>query len=92
MNIWTIGLTGLASMVLFVLYYVLLIRLVLLLLRHKANPVLLVFSFLSLCPMPPCLVIGVFVLIIGSIHARALKQTPWPKVGQTQEGGVPASG
>ena len=46
------------------------------LLRRNANPVLLVFSFLSLCPMPPCLVMGVFVLIIGSVHARALEQTP----------------
>lgn len=63
-------------MVLLVLYYVLLVRLVLLLLRRNANPVLLVFSFLSLCPMPPCLVMGVFVLIIGSVHARALEQTP----------------
>ena len=76
MNVWTVGLIGLAGLVLLVLYYVLLVRTILLLLRCNANPVLLVFSFLSLCPMPPCLVMGVFVLIIGSVHGSALRRTP----------------
>ena len=55
-----------------VLYYVLLVRAVLQMLRSKVNQVLLTFALLSLVTIPPVFLLGVSVLIIWHFHKRDL--------------------
>ena len=59
-----------AGLALLVLYYFLLTRAVLQMLRHDANPVLMTFSFLALIPVPPLLILGIVVMVIWSIHQK----------------------
>lgn len=51
--------------VLLITYYVFLTRAILGMLRLQASPVLLVFAFLALIPLPP-------VLLLGGHHSRNL--------------------
>lgn len=52
------------------IYYVLLVRAILQMLQRDAHPVLLVFSFLALLPLPPFLIIGILILIIWALYKR----------------------
>ncbi len=61
---------GILILVLLVIYYVLLVRVVLDMLRRKANTVLLVFAMLGLIPLPPSIILGVLVIIIWTLHSR----------------------
>ncbi len=54
--------------VVLVVYYILIARSILQMLRVKANTVLLVFAFLALIPVPPLVITGVMVMIIWYIH------------------------
>ncbi len=58
--------------VVLVVYYILIARSILQMLRVKANTVLLVFAFLALIPVPPLVITGVVVMIIWNIHKKAL--------------------
>jgi hypothetical protein len=55
-----------------VLYYVLLVRSILEMLRVNAHSVLLVFAFLSLIPVPFVLIMGIMILIIWHFHRKTL--------------------
>ncbi len=68
---WGLQALGIYSVVL-VVYYILIARSILQMLRVKANTVLLVFAFLALIPLPPLVITGVVVMIIWSIHSKAL--------------------
>lgn len=57
---------------LLVLYYVLLVRALLEMLRSNVNPILLTFGFLSLLILPPTLLLGIPVLITWHFHKRDL--------------------
>ena len=61
--------------VLLVLYYVLLVRAILQMLRIQANTVLLFFSFLALVPSPFTVVMGIMSLIIWKLHKGTLPET-----------------
>ena len=62
-------------LVLLVLYYVLLVRAILQMLRIQANMVLLFFSFLALVPSPFTVVMGILTLIIWKLHKGTLPET-----------------
>ena len=66
---------GVVVLGLLVLYYVLLVRAILQMLRAKANQVLLTFALLSLLPVPPVIFLGVSVLIIWHFHKKDLPST-----------------
>ncbi len=66
---------GIHMLVLLVIYYVLLVRAVLDMLRRKANTVLLVFAMLALIPLPPFIILGVLVLIIWTLYGRTGAET-----------------
>ena len=66
---------GILMLVLLVIYYVLLVRVVLDMLRRKANTALLVFAMLGLIPLPPLIVLGVLMIIIWTLHRRAGAKT-----------------
>ena len=72
---WGLQALGIYSVVL-VVYYILIARSILQMLRVKANTVLLVFAFLALIPLPPFVITGVVVMIIWSIHKKALAELP----------------
>jgi hypothetical protein len=55
---------------LLVLYYVLLVRAVIQMLKHNVSSVLLVFSFVSLIPFPLILILGIMILIIWHFHKK----------------------
>jgi hypothetical protein len=57
---------------LLVLYYVLLVRAILEMLRLDVNRILLTFTFLSLIVLPPTLLMGIFILIIWHYHKKTL--------------------
>ncbi len=61
---------GILILVLLIIYYVLLVRVVLDMLRRKANTVLLVFAMLGLIPLPPSIILGVLVIIIWTLYSR----------------------
>ncbi len=61
---------GIFMLVLLVIYYVLLVRAVLDMLRRKANTALLVFAMLGLIPLPPLIILGVLMIIIWTLHER----------------------
>jgi hypothetical protein len=61
---------GILILVLLVIYYVLLVRAVLDMLRRKANTALLVFAMLGLIPLPPLIILGVLMIIIWTLHER----------------------
>ena len=65
---------GIVSLGLFILYYFLLIRAILEMLRHDTNMVMMAFSFLALVPFPPMLILGIAILIIWHIHKKSLTQ------------------
>jgi len=61
--------------VILVIYYILLIRVALQMLRcNNINQVLLVFVFIALIPIPPLLIMGIAILIIWSFHKRTLEE------------------
>ncbi len=66
---------GILMLVLLVIYYVLLVRAVLDMLRRKANTVLLVFAMLALIHLPPFSILGVLVIIIWTLHERSGAET-----------------
>ena len=49
---------------LLILYYVLIIQAIIQMLRSQVSNVLLTFSFLSLIPFPPIIILGIMILII----------------------------
>ena len=55
-----------------ILYFVLLIKAILGMLKHNASSVLLTFSFISLIPFPLILILGITVLIIWHFHKKEL--------------------
>ncbi len=55
-----------------VLYYFLLVRAILEMLRQDTNMVMMTFSFLALVPVPPLLLLGIAVIIIWHIHKKSL--------------------
>ena len=63
---------GVVVLGLLVLYYVLLVRAILQMLRAKVNQVLLTFALLSLLTIPPVFLLGVSVLIIWHFHKKDL--------------------
>ena len=63
---------SLIVLALIVIYYVLIVRAILEMLRQDAHVVLLVFAFLALSPLPPFLVMGVMVILIWHFHKGAL--------------------
>ncbi len=65
---------GIVFLGLLVLYYFLLVRAILEMLRHDANMVMLAFSFLALVPVPPLLILGIVIVIIWHIHKKSLTQ------------------
>jgi len=60
---------------LLVLYYSLLVRAILQMLRSQTNTALLIFSFLALIPSPFTLIMGIFIMIIWQLHKRTLPET-----------------
>ena len=65
---------GIVFIGLYVLYYFLLVRAILEMLRHDANMVMMAFSFLALVPVPPLLILGIVIIIIWHIHKKSLTQ------------------
>ncbi len=61
---------GILMLILLVIYYVLLVRAVLDMLRRKADTALLVFAMLGLIPLPPLIILGVLMIIIWTLHER----------------------
>jgi len=59
---------------LLILYYVLLVRAILEMLKLDANKVLLGFCFVALIPVPPFILMGVVLMVIWNIHRRELLQ------------------
>ncbi len=59
---------------LLVLYYSLLVRTILQMLRTQTNTVLLIFSFLALIPSPFTLFIGILILVIWKLHKKTLPE------------------
>ena len=59
---------------LLVLYYAILVRAILEMLRLDGNKILLTFAFLSLMVFPPTLLLGIFILIIWHYHKKALSK------------------
>ena len=59
---------------LLVLYYALLVRAILEMLRLDVNKILLTFAFLSLIVLPPTLLLGIFILIIWHYHKKILSK------------------
>ena len=71
MTEWGVVMWGVViGLVLLVVYYVLLVRAVLEMLRSEANRVLMTFSFLGLIPMPPFIILGILMMIIWRLHMR----------------------
>ena len=66
---------GILILVLLVIYYVLLVRAVLDMLRRKANTAVLVFAMLGLVPLPPLIILGVLMIIIWTLHRRTGAKT-----------------
>ncbi len=65
---------GIVFLGLLVLYYFLLVRAILEMLRHDANMVMMAFAFLALIPVPPLLILGIVIVIIWHIHKKSLTQ------------------
>jgi hypothetical protein len=63
---------SLTVLIIAVIYYVLLVLAILEMLRRETHIVLLVFAFIALCPLPPCVVMGVLLIIIWHLHKRTL--------------------
>ncbi len=61
---------GILMFFLLFIYYVLLVRAVLDMLRRKANTPLLVFAMLGLIPLPPLIILGVLMIIIWTLHRQ----------------------
>lgn len=57
------------------IYYILMSRAILQMLRMEVNQVLLVFSFIALLPFPPFVVGGVVIFIIWNVYKAGLTQT-----------------
>ena len=57
---------------LLVLYYALVVRAILEMLRLDVNKILLTFAFLSLIVLPPTLLLGIFILIIWHYHKKTI--------------------
>ncbi len=57
---------------LLILYYVLLVRAILQMLRREVNTVLLVFAFISLIFTPFTLILGINMIIIWKLHKKEL--------------------
>ncbi len=65
---------GIVFLGLLVLYYFLLVRAILEMLRQDTNMVMMTFSFLALVPAPPLLILGIVIIIIWHIHKKSLRQ------------------
>lgn len=71
----TLVLIAVVVLAILILYYVLLTRAILQMLRRDTNTVLLIFSFLALLPVPPTLIMGVLVMIIWKLHKKTLSES-----------------
>jgi hypothetical protein len=65
---------GIVFLGLLVLYYFLLVRAILEMLRRNANMVMMAFAFLALAPVPPLLILGIAIIIIWHTHKKSLTQ------------------
>ncbi len=65
---------GIVFLGLLVLYYFLLVRAILEMLRRNANMVMMAFAFLALVPVPPLLILGIAIIIIWHTHKKSLTQ------------------
>ena len=72
MTFWLV--IGIVFFGLLVLYYFLLVRAILEMLRHDTNMVMMTFSFLALMPVPPLLILGIFIILIWHSHKKSLPQ------------------
>jgi hypothetical protein len=77
MGIWWIA-YGAFIFLSLVLYYILVAKAVVEMLRYGANPILLTFGFIALIPAPPLIVMGAVLIII------------WRKYREAQPGGLAA--
>ncbi len=73
-NWWLFTLAVIVLLGLIVLYYTLLVRAILEMLRLDVNKILLTFAFLSLIVLPPTLLLGIFILIIWHYHKKTLSK------------------
>ena len=64
---WAMGL----AVLILIVYYVLMARTILQMLRVRANTALLVFALLALIPLPPILIMGIVLMIIWALHGKA---------------------
>ena len=69
-----------------VAYYILLERALLEMLRFGVNPVLLTFSFLSLIPLPPLVVMGVVILVLWGHYRKVLVLRDLAQKKQVRDG------
>ena len=72
-NPGTAMLVGFIALAVLVVYYIFLVRAILGMLRLSVSPVLLTFSFISLLPLPPMVILGILILIIWRFHKRTLQ-------------------
>lgn len=70
----TIIIGSVVLLALLVLYYFLVMRGILQMLRTETNTVLLFFSFLALVPSPFTIGMGIFVILIWKLHKRTLPE------------------
>ena len=49
---------------LLIVYYVFITRAIVQMLQHNAHTILLIFSFISLLPFPPMIIMGILIMII----------------------------
>ncbi len=65
-----IGWFGLIAVVVLVIYYILMGRTLLSMLRNKAHAVLLTFACIGLVPVPPTVIMGIVLMIVWSRYNK----------------------
>ncbi len=68
MDYTAIALILVIAFALLILYYIFLVKAILQMLLCDTGPILPVFAFLALLPVPPTVVLGVMVMIIWNHH------------------------
>jgi len=64
---------GVVGLVVLIVYYILLVRAILEMLRREVNTILLVAAFVALIPVPPIVVAGIVLLVIWHRHKKTLE-------------------
>jgi hypothetical protein len=60
----TLAIVGIVVVGLLVVYYIFLVRALVEMIRSGVTPVMIVFGYLSLIPVPPLLILGILSIII----------------------------